>query len=248
MSSLTSIIAERFRFTLWPTLFTIPAVILMLGLGTWQVQRLAWKTALIDAREAAIHAAPVPLPATLDQARPLDFHRVIARGIFLHDKELYVGAFSPRGNEGFQIVTPLRLADGTLLLVNRGWVPEKRKDPATRADAQIAGPVEIEGVMRIPVTPTGFIVPKNRPAENFWFWVDPPAMAEARGLAGVLPFFIEAGNAPNPGGYPMGGQTRISLPNDHLQYAITWYILAVALVVIYLVYHYRPPTTEAAPQ
>jgi len=238
------VIGGRFRFTLWPTLFTIPAVLLMLGLGTWQVQRLAWKTGLINAREAAIHADPTRLPHSLAEAQPLDFHRVAASGTFLNDKEFFVGALSPRGNEGFQIVTPLRLADGTLLLVNRGWVPEKQKNPAARAASEFTGPVRIDGVLRIPVTPTGFIVPVNRPAENFWFWVDPAAMAQAGHLENVLPFFMEAGSAPNPGGYPMGGQTRITLPNDHLQYAITWYLLAVALVVVYFVYHYRKPGLE----
>src|SRR5271168_3005123 len=97
---------ERFRFTLWPTIFTIPAVLFMLGLGTWQVQRLAWKTALIDARTAALAAPAVPLPETLAAAEALDFHHVLVPGRFDHAKELYIGAFDQRGVEGFQIVTP----------------------------------------------------------------------------------------------------------------------------------------------
>ena len=84
--------------------------------------------------------------------------------------------------------------------------------------------------------------PENQPDENLWFWVDPPAMAAAAGIPEVVPeLFLEADASPNPGGLPVGGQTRVTLPNDHLQYAITWFALAAALVVIYLVYHLRRP-------
>jgi surfeit locus 1 family protein len=232
---------ERFRFTLWPTLFTIPAVLFMLGLGTWQVERLAWKTALIDARTAALATPAVPVPETLTAAEPLDFHHVTAAGRFDHAKELYIGAFDSRGVEGFQIVTPMTLTDGRILLVNRGFVPGARKTPASREAGQIEGPTEIEGILRLPNPPKGMLVPQNRPGDNFWFFVDIPAMAATVGLDRVLPFYVEAGPAPNPGGFPIGGQTRIALPNDHLQYAITWYLFALTLVVIYFIYHYRKP-------
>jgi surfeit locus 1 family protein len=232
---------QRFRFTLWPTLFTIPAVLFMCGLGTWQVQRLAWKTALIEARDESLAAPTVPLPETMEAALPLDFHHVTARGQFEHDKELYIGAFDARGVEGFQIVTPLRLDDGHVLLVNRGFVPAIRKSPATRVAGQVDGPIDVTGILRLSIPPRGWLVPQNRPGDNFWFYVDVPAMAETVHLDQVLPFYVEAGPAPNPGGFPIGGQTRVALPNDHLQYAITWYLFALTLVVIYFVYHYQKP-------
>jgi surfeit locus 1 family protein len=235
---------QRFHFTLWPTLFTIPAVLFMLGLGTWQVERLSWKTALIAARDAALAAPAVPLPESSDEALPLDFHHVTAHGAFEHDKELYIGAFDSRDVEGFQIVTPFRLDDGAVLLVNRGFVPTRRKDPSTREAGQIAGPVDITGILRHADPPRGLVVPQNRPGDNFWFYVDIPAMAATRDLDRVLPFYLEAGPAANPGGFPIGGQTRVSLPNDHLQYAITWYLFALTLTVIYFIYHYRKPQGE----
>ena len=241
-----SFLRERFHFTLWPTLFTIPAMILLLGLGTWQVQRLAWKTALIDARKSALEAPAVPVPETLQAATPLDFHHVTVHGIFDHTKELYIGAFDPRGIEGFQIVTPMTLDDGNIILVNRGFVPTNHKSPATRLEGQIEGPTELTGILRLAFTPTGWLVPRNAPGDNFWFYVDIPAMAATDQLQGVLPFYVEAGPAPNPGGFPIGGQTRDYIPNDHLQYAITWYLFALTLAVIYFVYHYKKPEgTEA---
>ena len=238
-----------FRPTFWPTLFTIPALILLLGLGTWQVQRLFEKEAMIAEREARINASPVDLPApgmeTLEALAPLEFRRAVATGEFLHDKELFLAARTMRGNVGYQIVTPLRLASGGTLLVNRGWVPEAQKDPAKRAEGQMAGTVTIDGAIRLPGH-QNWLQPDNEPQHNMWFWLDLPAMADEAGIpaAELVPVFLEAGPAPNPGGIPIGGQTKVTLPNDHLQYAITWYILAVALAVIYVVYHRQPKAAK----
>ncbi|MFM9843421.1 MAG: SURF1 family protein [Dongiaceae bacterium] len=233
-----------FRPTFWPTLFTVPALILLLGLGSWQVQRLFEKAAVIAERESRIAAAPVELPApgaaAIEALAPLEFRRAVASGEFRHDKELYVAARTMRGNVGYQIVTPLRLSSGGTLLVNRGWVPEAQKDPARRAEGQAAGLVTVDGAIRLPGH-QNWLQPDNEPQNNMWFWLDLPAMAAQAGIpaAELVPVFLEAGPAANPGGIPIGGQTKVTLPNDHLQYAITWYILAVALAVIYVVYHRR---------
>lgn len=241
MASPLEFMRQRFRFTLWPTLFTIPALALLIALGTWQLERLQWKTALIAAREAALAAPAVPAPETLEAARALDFHNVTVSGRFDHAKELLIEARDKRDVTGAQIVTPLILADGRILLVNRGFVPESRRAPGTRAEGQVAGTVTLAGILRLAVPPRGLVMPVNQP--GFWTYVDIPKMAAADGLdpASLLPYYIEAGPAPNPGGFPIGGQTRIALPNDHLQYALTWYGFAVTLIVIYLVYHYRKP-------
>ena len=238
-----------FRPTFWPTLFTIPALILLLALGSWQVQRLFEKEATIADREARIAADPVELPApgaTAPEAlAPLEFRRAVAAGEFLHDQELFLAARTMRGNVGYQIVTPLRLRSGGTLLVNRGWVPEAQKDPAKRAEGQVAGQVTVDGAIRLPGR-QNWLQPDNEPQNNVWFWADLQAMADRAGIpaAELVPVFLEAGPAPNPGGIPIGGQTKVTLPNDHLQYAITWYILAVALAVIYVLYHRRPKAVE----
>lgn len=237
----------RTRPLFWPTLITLPAVALALALGAWQVQRLVWKNGLIADRQAKSRAAPLPsLPETFVAAEH-EFRRVAVTGRFLHEKELYLGARSMKGNPGYQVVTPFLVAgrEDRPVLVNRGWVPLAEKAPSRRPHGQVAGTVTVEGYLRAPA-PRGWFTPDNEPARNFWFYVDPPAMAAAAGLAHVAPFLIEAGPAPNPGGFPIGGQTRIDLPNDHLQYALTWFALAVTGAAVYVLYHRKRAAEDAA--
>jgi surfeit locus 1 family protein len=228
------------RLQFWPTVFTAPALLAMLGLGAWQIQRLYWKERLIAERAAAIAAPVVPTPRTLAQARRLDFHRVVAEGIFLHAKEIYLGASAAAGRIGYHVLTPLAEPDGGIIFINRGYIPADLRNPAKRATGQIAGTVHVVGLLRLPPTerPNWFL-PENRPDLNYWFWIDLRAMAAADALHRVAPFYIDADAAPNPGGWPRGGVTPLDLPNDHLQYAITWFSLAVALIVIYLLHHRR---------
>ncbi len=227
----------RFRPTLWPTLFTVPAVLAMIGLCVWQVQRLYWKEALIAEREARV-AAEIALPAAGADLSQAEFHRVRLEGSFQHDKELFLGARSRNGNPGYQILTPFTLTDGQTVLVNRGWVPVERKLPEGRAEGQIAGATTVEGVLRLPHE-RAFMQPDNEPQHNMWFFVDLPAMAATSGAAIRTDLYVDAGPGENPGGFPIGGQTHIEMPNDHLQYAITWGLLAAALVVIYVLYHLK---------
>ncbi len=232
---------RRFRPTFWPTLFTVPVLAVLIALGIWQLQRLEWKDALIAERQARSGAPPVSLPAGIDDPEELAFVRVRVRGAFAHGDEMYLVARPLGGRPGLHVVTSLVLEDGRALLVDRGWVPEARNDPATRTEGQLPGIVELEGLLR-----TGgwkgytWLRPENLPAENVWFWVDPTAMAESAGLARpVADVYLDAGPAENPGGLPVGGRTPIELPNDHLGYAVTWFLLALALAVIYVVYHLK---------
>jgi surfeit locus 1 family protein len=243
-----------FRPTLWPTLFTIPTMILLLGLGTWQLERLQWKEALIADRAARTGAAPIDLPPpgqalSAAQSDDLNYRHAVASGQFQHEKEMYLAARTMQGSVGFQIVTPLQMADGAVVLVNRGWVPDDRKDPAKRLEGQVAGTVEVDGAIRVPQQRNWLqrqTVPDNDPQKNFWFWNDLQAMGAHAGVPAdkLVPVYLEAGPAPNPGGLPIGGQTKVNLPNDHLQYAITWYALALALAVIYVLYHRKPQGVE----
>jgi surfeit locus 1 family protein len=224
-----------FRPRLAPTLFTIPIVLVCAALGAWQLQRLEWKRALIGQREAALNATPVAPPQPLGDARRLEFHPVVADGVFLNNKEILLNSIGPKGGAGFDVLTPLREATGRIVFVDRGFVPTEIKDPAKRAAGQPAGNIRIAGLLRMaPEHKPNWFVPDNRPDRNDWFWIDLPAMSLADGLADVAPFYIDADAAPNPGGWPKGGLTLPELPNHHLQYAITWFSLAVAAIVIYL--------------
>ncbi|HET6198126.1 MAG TPA: SURF1 family cytochrome oxidase biogenesis protein, partial [Acetobacteraceae bacterium] len=167
--------------------------------------------------------------------------RVRVVGTFLHDKEFYLAARSLKDEVGLQVVTPLSTAGGTIVLFDRGWIPSEKKDPAKRAQGQIPGKVELIGIVRRSQVKRSF-APDNDPARNFWFHVDVPLM---RQMAGGKPdpvldgFFLEADATANPGGLPVGGQTRLDIPNDHLQYAITWFLIALAGIGVYLAYHWE---------
>ncbi len=229
----------RFRPTFWATFFTVPTLLILLGLGTWQLDRLQWKEALIAERQAGFAAAPTPLPADDAAAHDLLWRRVKVTGSFRHDQEIYLAARSMRGNVGYHVLTPFDRADGKTVLVNRGWVSNEKKEPAARAEGQLPGTITVEGI----ATPGGqrnWLTPENNAEKNVWLWTDIPAMAQHLGRP-LQPVVVEAVATPNPGGFPIGGQTRITLPNDHLQYALTWYLIAAGLIAIYVVYHRRKP-------
>jgi surfeit locus 1 family protein len=230
----------RFRPQFWPTVFSVPALLLLVALGAWQIQRLSWKDGLIAHRAAAVAAPSVPAPQTLGEARRLEFHHVFDEGVFLHSKEIHLGATAGPGRVGYQVLTPLQEPGGRVVFINRGYVPARLKDPRRRAAGQLLGAVRIDGLLRLP--PAGrpnWFVPDNHPDLNDWFWVDLAAMAKADKLGRVAGFYIDADATPNPGGWPKGGVTRVELPNHHLQYALTWFFLAAALIVIYFLYHRR---------
>src|SRR5205823_5875253 len=171
----------------------------------------------IAAREAALAAPPAAPPRTSAEARGMAFRRVVAEGVFLHDKEIFVATPSPRG-AGFDVLTPLREADGRIVFVNRGFVPSQLKDPNTRRAGEIEGTVRVAGLLRLPPDEKpGRFLPDNRADINYWFWVDLPAIAGANGLDNVAPFYIEADATPNPGGWPLGKPAATELPNNHLQ-------------------------------
>ncbi len=222
----------------WPSFWAALAFLLLLGLGFWQIERLGWKEALIAQRNAALEDAPVAPPENLEDARALEFHPVHVSGRFLNDDEMPVAAISKRGEAGFHILTPFLLENGEFLLIDRGFVPVNRKSPDTRKAGLIAGETTVTGLLRVPEQPGPF-VPANDPAHNTWYDVDLSAMAKAQGIENVLPFYLDADATPVPGGYPVGAQTETDLPNNHLQYAITWFALAAGLVGVYILFVIR---------
>lgn len=237
----TSTGRRHFRPTFWATVCTFLALVILIGLGTWQVQRLFWKEGEIAKRHERAEGPAISLPQNFPDPADIEFTRVALSGQFLHGEEFYLGARTESGRVGLNVVTPFRLDDGRVILVNRGWVPEGNRDPATRAAGQLEGPVEIEALLRTDGWKgVEFAKPPNKPEERFYFWLDLPVMAEGMVEGPVITeVYADAVASEVPGGLPIGGQTRIQLTNDHLEYAITWYSFAVILLVIYFLFHYR---------
>lgn len=154
--------------------------------------------------------------------RAEEYRRVRATGIFDHARETFVQALTERG-AGFWVLTPLRTSTGTVL-VNRGFVPPDNRAPATRAAGQSEEPVTVTGLLRVS-EPKGGFLRVNDPAQGRWYSRDVEAIARARGLGPVAPFFVDAEGVA-PGGYPVGGLTMVRFPNSHLIYALTWFGLA----------------------
>jgi surfeit locus 1 family protein len=211
--------------------------VIFLSLGTWQVQRLFWKLDLIERVDARVNAPPVSAPVEaewpgLDPAEQ-EYRHVTASGRLLNDRETLVQAVTERG-AGFWVVTPIVRKDGTTILINRGFVPPDRRDPASRLQAQPMGDVTITGLLRLS-EPDGAFLRSNDPAGNRWYSRDVAAIAEAKGLSRVAPFFIDADKTANPGGYPVGGLTIVRFRNSHLAYIFTWYALAAMTIAITVV-------------
>lgn len=211
------------------TLLALIGIAGLFGLGVWQLQRLSWKRALIERVEARIHAAPVapPGPERWAQVAEDEYLRVTLQGYFLHDRETLVQAVTERGG-GFWVLTPLQNDAGFAVLVNRGFVPQERRELESRPQGQPEGAVTITGLLRLS-EPGGGFLRSNAPAEDRWHSRDVAAIAQARGLARAAPYFIDADATPNAGGLPVGGLTVLRFPDNHLVYAVTWFALALML-------------------
>jgi surfeit locus 1 family protein len=230
--------AIREKRLLWPGIATLVAMAALIALGNWQMQRLAWKEGLIAAIASRTHAEPVPLATVEERARrgeDVEYTRVSLQGQLLNDREIHLYALDDADGPGFDVITPLRLSDGGIALVNRGFVPNDLKDPAKRASGQLAGDVTVTGLVRRADNPSIFI-PGNDVVRNIWYWRDIDAMAATAGPDAnrVHRYIVDAEASPvPPGGWPRGGTTRLELPNRHLEYALTWYGLAAALLGVF---------------
>lgn len=232
--------AGRRTWRFWLALILVPAaLVILLSLGTWQVNRLHWKEDLLAAIDERSKAPPIEISEVerhLAAGEPIDYRHATASGRYLNDRERHFLA-TFEGQSGFYVYTPLELADGRYLFVNRGFVPYDRKDPATRPQSALEGSQTVTGLARAELTEKpSSLVPDNDEKANIFYWKDLNRMAASTGLRAdrVLPFFLDADATPVAGGLPKGGVTQIDLPNNHLQYAITWYGLAVALVAVSL--------------
>ncbi|MGD9768693.1 MAG: SURF1 family protein [Pseudolabrys sp.] len=239
---------ERRVGWLTPTLFTIASLAILIGLGVWQLERKAWKEALIarlDARIAAPATVGVPPRdqwASLDPQQ-MEYRRVTVPVEFLHDQEalVYTAGSALRPDvkgAGYWVFTPARLPGGSTVIVNRGFVPLDHKDPATRREGQVSGPVDIVGLLRWP-DERGTFTPNDEPANNVWYVRDPSVIGPAKKWGNVAPFFIDMESPLPPGGLPNAARAVLKLSDNHLQYALTWFGLALTLAGVYLAWMIR---------
>lgn len=234
----------RFRPTLIPTLITVPALTALLTLGFWQLHRLDWKETLIDRLQARAETPAEVLPAGSLSEIKWEYRNVTVKGVFEHDREVHLLNRSLNGNPGLHVVTPLRRTDISpreTILIDRGWVPFDRKDPATRPQGQLQGEVEITGLVRFAKEPGSIqkmFLPENDPRKNMWYLLRPEEVSDTYRVE--LPrHYVLDGRTEIPGLFPVGRQWTLDLRNDHLQYAITWFAVAAGLLVIYITYHLK---------
>jgi surfeit locus 1 family protein len=234
------------------TLTMMAILALLLWLGFWQIHRLHWKEGLLAEIKSRTTAPPVSLQQAIAEAKPgadIEYLRVRLDGRFENGKERYLYAISKEGgNQGWDVITPLKTDSGIVVLVNRGFVPNRLRDPNTRRAGELEGEVSLVGLVRQPV-PRGSFTPNNDPRRNRWFWLDPKALAASMfpdGAPEIAPFIVDAEAGNVPGGWPKGGQTDLTLPNNHFGYALTWFSLAAILVAVYVshmweVFHAKKP-------
>ncbi|XP_053623784.1 surfeit locus protein 1 [Plodia interpunctella] len=224
------------------------------GLGCWQVYRLQWKLELIDILQAKSNAAPVDMPPDFNLLEELEYRPVKVRGEFLHDKEICIGpraliesetgmerpgslVSDPKKNQGWLVITPFKLEDtGRVILVNRGWVPQRYRSKEKRQASLVSGPVELVGVVRLTEKRAPFM-PKNKPESGSWYSRDLEQMSD---YIGCEPVWLDArGSWEPPESWPIPNQTRVTLRNEHVSYIFTWFCLSAFTGVMWHRYFIR---------
>ena len=214
---------------------------ILVSLGVWQLQRLAWKEEVIANIGARIHKPATPLPPSARwaalQPDDYDYRHVRATGRYLPGEILIFRSSAPSLSDravgpGYQVMAPFALADGGVVLVNRGFAPLAWKDRPDMRAAPPQGEVEIFGLMRPPEERNAF-TPADEPAKGLWYTRDPAAMAAALKLDHPAPFGIDLDADPRASGWPRGGATELNIPNNHLSYAWTWFGLAATLAGVF---------------
>lgn len=233
------------NFPIIATICVFIAFVLLCSLGGWQVQRLAWKNDLLEQLERAYEINPLTTPVSyfdLESAssRGRDITRGYITGTFDYNAEMLVGPRTHKGLSGYHLITPMRLASGQYVLVNRGWVPTAKDTLDKRPESRIDGPVPMGGLFRKP-DPATIFTPKNNPARGQWYSINIEEMAAHHRLERVAPLILYVEQiAPQPYNYPLPQQVNKRPNNNHLFYAIFWFGMAGLLLVFYYLRFLRP--------
>ncbi len=213
------------------TVFALAGIAVLVGLGSWQLQRLAWKEALVERISSRLKQAPTAFDEALK--RPdADFLRVKISGTYDHGKALYFYALK-KGELGWRVLTPLQPESGAPLLIDRGFVPDPQR-PVVGPGAQ--GPVEVVGALRFDYLPKETFTPENDVSANAWYWFDVAALRKATGLANLAPIIVQLDTPDHQGKWPAATALSPNLPNKHFGYALTWFGLAITLLGVYIAF------------
>lgn len=228
-----------FRPTLWMTVASIPALLLLVWLGTWQVMRMQWKAELIDEFTNRALGEAIAPPAASDAADKR-FQRLSFEGVWMHHAEIQLTGRTFEGTAGYHVVTPMRLNDGRVLLLNRGWVSQDYRYAESRPSTLAAGPQQIEAILRLPAR-KGYFVPENDLAGNDWFTLKIADIVAKHDLgdAVIATYTADVLRPSGPYVLPIGAGVEVNIPNDHWHYAMTWYGLALGLIGVYLAWHHQ---------
>jgi surfeit locus 1 family protein len=225
----------------WASFFTLLGFVLLCSLGTWQVHRLEWKNALITKLEEASRRSAVEtlsfkeiekLASAVRSQKDSSLVRyVFVEGQWLHDKEIAIGPRTWKGETGYHILTPLRMEDG-ILLINRGWVPQDKKQPEQRPESLRQQHARIMGMLRYPPVPNIF-TPANQIEKNEWYQINLDEIAAARKLADLAPIVLYTHLDTAGISLPVAAALEWRPPNNHAQYAAFWFSMAAILLVIF---------------
>lgn len=240
-----------FRFRPVLTVFVAAAFAGLVALGLWQLERREWKLDLIEKSEARIAAEPIDFDEAVARARvgeDMEYQPVIVAGVYAHDLEAPVfGTLD--GKPGAYIFTPLDAPDTQtggrrFIYVNRGFVPQKLLAPETRPEGEVRGDVKVRGLFRYAERRSGFaklLGADDQPDQNLWFLRSPQKLA-ARHNIDTVPYYVDSSGAENLGAWPRGGTTQLDFFNRHLEYALTWFALAGALLGVYAAFSLKRPS------
>ncbi len=228
-----------FKPMFWPSIFSIIIFAILFTFGTWQVKRLFWKEALIERYVSESQSNPIKNPSELDSFNVKEFKSVEVLGSFLHKEETYITGKTFEGNAGFHVITPLKLKNNKIILINRGWVSEGYKNPKKRKFSLVEGEVLLKGIIRYPQK-KGYFVPENDGSNGFWFTIKPNEILSFLNILSteaISNYYIDALRQGEKLTLPIGVTGKPKLRNQHLSYAVTWYGLALSLLFVYFSYH-----------
>ena len=229
-----------FKPVFWPTVFFVFSLIILVSLGTWQVKRLIWKNDLISFYLKQSTNNIINLHKENFVSEEIEYRKVRLTGKFLNKKEVHITGKTYEGNAGFHVVTPFLMQNGNYVLVNRGWVSENYKEAKNRSFSLINEETSVIGLIRYPQK-KGYFVPENEPDNGFWFTIKPTEIKKHLKIdkeTFIIKFYVDALRQEKKINLPIGIKEKINIRNQHLSYAITWYSLAIVLMIIYLSYHY----------